>query len=76
MGFLMPKAPAPPPPPPPPAPPPAFDDESSNELFDVFVSNATEFTYQYMKDNHLYCEAMNKMIQDYGHEWALLEESD
>jgi hypothetical protein len=56
--------------------PPAFDDESSNELFDVFVYNATEFTYQYMKDNHLYCEAMNKMIQDYGYEWALLRESD
>jgi hypothetical protein len=29
-----------------------------------------------MKDNHLYCEAMNKMIQDYGYESALLRESD
>jgi len=53
--------------------PPAFNDDKSMDLFDELVFDATEFTYQYMKDHKLYCEEMNKWIENVGCDWEPLK---
>ena len=55
--------------------PPAFDDERDTDIFDEFVHDATEFTYNYMKDHKLYCEEMNEWIENTEKDWKPLKKS-
>ena len=55
--------------------PPAFDGERESDLFDEFVYDATEFTYQYLKVHKLYCEEMNDWIISVGSDLKLLKKS-
>lgn len=53
--------------------PPAFEDESETEYFDELVFDATQFTYEYMKDRKLYCEEMNDWIENTEQDWEPLK---
>jgi hypothetical protein len=55
--------------------PPAFEDESETEYFDELVFDATQFTYEYMKDHKLYCEEMNDWIESTEQDWEPLKRS-
>ena len=55
--------------------PPAFDDERDIDMFDELVYDATEFTYNYMKNHKLYCEEMNDWIENTGTDWQPLKKS-
>ena len=55
--------------------PPAFEDESETDNFDELIYDATQFTYEYMKDHKLYCEEMNDWIESTEQDWALLKRS-
>ena len=55
--------------------PPAFEDESETEYFDELVFDATQFTYEYMKDRKLYCEEMNDWIENTEQDWEPLKRS-
>lgn len=52
--------------------PPAFEDETENDYFDELVYDATEFTYQYMREHKLYSEEMNSWIKDTDQDWEPL----
>ena len=49
--------------------PPAFEDESENDYFDELIFEATQFTYEYMRDHKLYCEEMNNWIESTEQDW-------
>jgi hypothetical protein len=55
--------------------PPAFEDESETDTFDEFIYDATQFTYEYMKDHNLYCEEMNDWIESTEQDWEPLKRS-
>ena len=55
--------------------PPAFDDDRDTDNFDEFVYEATEFTYNYMKEHKLYCVEMNEWIETTERDWKPLKKS-
>jgi hypothetical protein len=55
--------------------PPNFDDDADTDRFDGFVHDATEFTYNYMKEHKLYCEEMNEWIENTEQDWKPLKKS-
>ena len=55
--------------------PPAFEDESETDTFDEFIYDATQFTYEYMKNHNLYCEEMNDWIESTEQDWEPLKRS-
>ena len=55
--------------------PPAFEDETENDYFDELIYDATQLTYEYMKDHKLYCEEMNDWIESTDQDWEPLKRS-
>ena len=55
--------------------PPAFEDESETDNFDELIYDATQFTYDYMKDHKLYCEEINDWIENTEQDWEPLKRS-
>ena len=53
--------------------PPYFKDQSTSDRFDELIYDATKFTYEYLRNNKIYCEEMNNFIKNTFQDWKPLK---